>query len=112
MPLPDFQSIMRPLLAHLADGQPHTLSELHDRICQELGLTSDEVKQRTSSGKQTVMRNRVGWARTRLNKAELISISARGQVQITESGRQALSVCLDCADSRGREESGPIRIQF
>lgn len=98
MPIPDFQTIMRPLLAHLSDGLPHTISELHDKICQEFGLTPEEIAERISSGKQTVMRNRVGWARTYLNKAGLLQIPARGQAQLTERGRQALAECPDRVD--------------
>lgn len=98
MPIPDFQSIMRPLLTQLADGRPHTISELHDDICQEFGLTSEEIAERISSGKQTVMRNRVGWARTYLNKAGLLEIPARGQAQLTQRGRQALEECPDRVD--------------
>lgn len=42
------------------------------------------------SGRQTVINNRIGWARTYLNKAGLLSIPSKGLVQITERGREAL----------------------
>ncbi len=98
MPIPDFQSIMRPMLQHLSDGQQHSITELHDKISDDFGLTSEERKERINSGKQTVMRNRVGWARTYLNKAGLLEIPVKGHAQITERGRQALDECPDRVD--------------
>lgn len=64
MPIPDFQSVMRPLLAAVANGAPLALSELRDRIANEFQLSEEERSERLPSGKQTVINNRVGWART------------------------------------------------
>ncbi|WP_325918497.1 restriction endonuclease [Pseudomonas frederiksbergensis] len=97
MPIPDFQSVMRPILATVADHTPLALSELRERIANEFQLSEEERSERLPSGKQTVINNRVGWARTYLNKAGLLSIPAKGLVQITERGREALN-------------SGPARI--
>ncbi|KKA04614.1 restriction endonuclease [Pseudomonas ogarae] len=97
MPIPDFQSVMRPILATVADGTPLALSELRERIANEFQLSEEERSERLPSGKQTVINNRVGWARTYMNKAGLLSIPAKGLVQITERGREALN-------------SGPARI--
>ncbi|EIK54962.1 restriction endonuclease [Stutzerimonas stutzeri TS44] len=89
MPIPDFQSVMRPVLA-AANGEPLELSELRERIASEFQLNEEERNERLPSGKQTVINNRVGWARTYLNKAGLLSIPSKGLVQITERGREAL----------------------
>lgn len=86
MPIPDFQSVMRPILAAVADGVPLALGELRERIAGDFQLTEDERSERLPSGKQTVMNNRVGWGRTYLNKAGLLSIPTKGMVQITERG--------------------------
>lgn len=61
---------MRPMLAILADGHVHSIADIHDELCKKFGLTPDEIKTRTASGNQTIIRNRVGWARTFLNKAK------------------------------------------
>ncbi len=61
MPIPDFQEVMCPLLSYLADDKPHTLSELHDSVRDEFQLTNDDVNKRTNSGRQTILRNCVGW---------------------------------------------------
>ena len=91
MPIPDFQSVMRPILATVADGTPVALRDLRERIANEYQLSEDERSERLPSGKQTVINNRVGWARTYLNKAGLLSIPSKGMVQITERGREALN---------------------
>lgn len=91
MPIPDFQSVMRPVLNAVADGTPLGLSALRERIADEFQLSETERHERLPSGRQTVINNRVGWARTYLNKAGLLSIPAKGQVQITTRGLEALT---------------------
>lgn len=91
MPIPDFQSVMRPILATVADGTPLALSELRERITNAFQLNEQERNERLPSGKQTVIHNRVGWARTYLNKAGLLSIPAKGMVRITDRGREVLN---------------------
>ncbi|MET0050197.1 MAG: restriction endonuclease [Candidatus Thiodiazotropha sp.] len=95
MPIPDHQTIMRPLLALISDDKPHPISELDQRLTEHFNLTPDEIKQRIPSGRQTYMRNRLGWARTYLNKAGLLEIPARAEVKITALGQQAL---IDCPE--------------
>lgn len=98
MPIPDFQTLMRPLLAQLADGESRAVSTLHDALCTQFRLTPEDIKQRISSGTQTVMRNRVGWARTYLGKAGLLEIPQRSYAKITERGLQALRQCPERID--------------
>lgn len=90
MAIPDFQSVMRPVLAAVSSG-PLMLSEVRERVADEFQLSEDERNERLPSGKQTVINNRVGWARTYLNKAGLLSIPSKGLVQITERGREVLA---------------------
>ena len=91
MSIPDFQSVMRPVLATVQDGVPLRLNELRERIAEVFQLTEEERKERLPSGHQTVINNRVGWARTYLNKAGLLTIPSKGMVQITARGREALA---------------------
>ncbi|WP_167146899.1 restriction endonuclease [Pseudomonas sp. OTU750018] len=91
MAIPDFQSVMRPVLNAVADGTPLSLSALRERIADEFQLSEAERHERLPSGRQTVINNRVGWARTYLNKAGLLNIPTKGQVQITPRGLEALS---------------------
>lgn len=91
MAIPDFQSVMRPVLHAVGDGVPLPLSALRVRIADVFQLTEEERKERLPSGNQTVINNRVGWARTYLNKAGLLTIPSKGMVQITDRGREALA---------------------
>lgn len=91
MSIPDFQSVMRPVLEAVRDGVAIPLSALRECIADVLQLTEDERKERLPSGHQTVINNRVGWSRTYLNKAGLLTIPSKGMVQITDRGRQALA---------------------
>ena len=90
MAIPDFQSVMRPVLSTVQNGAPLPLNELRERVADQFQLSEDERKERLPSGHQTVINNRVGWARTYLNKAGLLCIPAKGMVQITARGRDAL----------------------
>src|SRR5690554_7849508 len=89
MAIPDFQSVMRPVLAAVSSG-PLMLSEVRERVADEFQLSEEERNERLPSGKQTVINNRVGWSRTYLNKAGLQCIPTKGMVQITERGREVL----------------------
>jgi len=91
MSIPDFQSVMRPVPEAVRDGVAIPLSVLRESIADVFQLTEEERKERLPSGHQTVINNRVGWARTYLNKAGLLTIPSKGMVQITARGREALA---------------------
>lgn len=90
MAIPDFQSLMRPALAMVADGLPISLKALREQVTEQFQLSEVERHEMLPSGRQTVINNRIGWARTYLNKAGLLSIPSKGLVQITERGREVL----------------------
>ncbi len=91
MRIPDFQTIMLPLLRHVGDGREHSIRELVAELAQEFMLTEEERNTLLPSGKQKVFYNRVGWARTYLAKAGLIEMSRRSYYRITERGKQVLA---------------------
>ena len=66
MPIPDYQSIMLPLLKLTSDGTEHTSPEVVEIIGNIFKLTDEEKNQMLPSGTQTIIENRVGWARTYL----------------------------------------------
>jgi len=45
MPIPDFQSLMLPLLKHFADGQDHANQEILDAMAGASNLTEEERAQ-------------------------------------------------------------------
>lgn len=84
---------MRPLL-HFIDIDRENESKLRDLINQiscHFGLSDEEKNELLPSGKQRMIDNRVGWARTYLLKAGLIDSPKRAHFVITERGKQALS---------------------
>jgi len=90
MPIPDFQSIMLPLLKFCADGEEHTNRETIDSLAEEFGLTDEEQKQLLPSGQQRVFDNRIAWARAHMKMALLIENTRRGVFRITERGKEVL----------------------
>ena len=91
MPVPDYQSLMLPLLEAVSDGQPHGLRDVREQIAQRLGLTEVDRAEMLPSGKQSVYDNRLGWAKTYIDKAGLLRSLKRGVYQISERGSDLLS---------------------
>ncbi len=100
MPIPDFQSLMRPLLLFVADGNAYAIRDGLDQLANEFSLTSEERKELLPSGRQEVFTNRVAWAKTHLRMAGLIEAPSRGVFQITDRGQQVLREHPDYLDLR------------
>ncbi len=90
MPIPDYQSLMLPLLKLLSNGQELSLREAIGILSEKFQLTDEEKKELLPSGLQPVIDNRVGWARTYLKKAGLVESTRRGYIIITHRGLEAL----------------------
>jgi restriction system protein len=90
MTIPDYQSLMLPLLTHLSDSREYSFRSLVDAIAADYKLKDSERRELLPSGGQFILDNRLGWARTYLKKAGLLSAPKRGTVQITERGLQVL----------------------
>lgn len=89
MPIPDYQTVMLPLLEFVARGETSAL-ELEAELARRFDLTDDERSQLLPSGKQRVFHNRVHWAKFYLQKAGLLESSRRGRFNITSTGREVL----------------------
>lgn len=98
MPVPDYQSLMLPLLKLIADGQVHHRRSVREELARQLQLGEAELAVLLPSGKQTVYHNRFGWAKTYLNKAGLLTHPSRGFVQITDQGKATLSAGVEAID--------------
>lgn len=90
MAIPDYQSLMRPLLAFAQDGGEKYIRAAFDVLAVEFDLSPEERQQMLPSGKQIIFENRVHWARTYLDKAGAIVRTRRSHFQITDRGRQLL----------------------
>lgn len=91
MAIPDYQSIMLPLLRLASDGNEHTLRAAVEELSEKFGLTEEERKELLPSGAQSTFTNRVSWARTYLNKAALLESTRRGYFRITPRGQEILA---------------------
>lgn len=90
MPIPDYQTIMLPLLKLLADRKEYLFKDVIALLGKQFKLTEDEMSELLPSGQSLLFANRVGWARTYLKKAGLLDAPKRGMVCITARGLQVL----------------------
>ena len=90
MSVPDYQSLMLPVLSACASNGEIRIGALVDRLAEQLGLTPEERAELLPSGKQTLFGNRVHWAKTYLNKSALIESTRRGYFKITARGQQVI----------------------
>src|SRR5438128_7907104 len=86
MPIPDFQTLMRPLLQHLSDGADHSNQETASVLADQFHLSEDERTQLLPSGKQSVFTNRVAWAKSHLKQAGVVESPRWGVYRITPRG--------------------------
>lgn len=84
--IPKYEEIMLPFLKYLEDRQEHGLSETHDALAEQFKLTDEELRELLPSGRQPVFRNRIGWARTYLKKAGLLTSPKRAHFKISDEG--------------------------
>lgn len=91
MAIPDYETVMLPLMQFVADGKDHTINEATNHLSDLFKLTLEEREQRIPSGQSSYIKNRTGWAKTYLKKAGLLSSPKRGVIQITDRGREVLS---------------------
>ena len=91
MAIPDYQTIMLPLLKFAGDGKEHTLRESVEKLADVFGLSEEEREVLLPSGQQTVFHNRVGWARTYMKKALLLDSPRRSYFIISKRGKEVLA---------------------
>ena len=90
MAVPDFQSLMLPLLRVAGDGEEHSLAEARDVLATEFKLTMTEQAELLPSGRQSRFANRVAWAKSYLQQAVLVHSPRRGHFQVSDRGRDVL----------------------
>ena len=89
--IPDYQSLMLPLLEISGDGNEHLLQNIIELLSTKYNLTPEQRSVLLPSGTQPIFDNRVGWAKTYLKKAGLIEYPKRGYFIITTRGKNVLS---------------------
>jgi restriction system protein len=91
MAIPDYETLMLPLLKIAGDGQEHRVSEVVDQLARYFKLTEEERQQFSPSDKETTFANRVHWAKTYLSQAGLLEATKRAHFRITDRGRAVLA---------------------
>jgi len=98
MAIPDFQSIMLPLLTQIGDRETHSMRGVTAVLADKFELTQEEIETLLPSGSQRRFHNRVGWARTYLKKAGLLSSPEKAHIAITSRGVEVLELNLKKID--------------
>ncbi len=96
MAIPDFQTLMRPVLEEVLQSQPTPIPPLFDTISNKFKL-SDEERNQTLNSNSTIyiIGNRIQWAVSYLYKAGLLDRPSRGVYAVSELGKQALKTHTD-----------------
>lgn len=91
MPIPQYQTYMRPVLKALADGNEHHVRQITEAVCNDFNFTDEQRNLKPASGKSTYVNGRIGWAKTYLVQAGLITQPRRAYCLISERGLQAFN---------------------
>lgn len=91
MAVPKYKDMYSAFLTCLADGKVHKIPEVREYIAKEMKVSPEARQELLPSGRQSVFANRVGWAKTYLQKAGLLSSPARGCYCLTETGKAVLA---------------------
>jgi len=98
MAVPDFQTLMLPVLRGYADGVLRPSTEVRTLVGQQLQLTTADLEEMLPSARQTRFANRVAWAHSYLKQAKLIESERRGVFRITARGEAVLQSGVDHVD--------------
>lgn len=90
MPIPDYQTLMLPVLAIAAGGETR-VPITAEKIADQFGLTEAEREEMLPSGKQRLLHNRIHWAKFYMTKAGLVESPKRGIFVASPTGRQLLA---------------------
>jgi restriction system protein len=112
MAIPDFQTIMLPLLRLAEDGSEHEVSAAAEDLAKFFGLSQDDWEELVPSGTQRKFSNRVTWAVSYLKHALLLEKVRRGRFRITENGRALLAKPPERITIRYLEERYPAFHDF
>ncbi len=97
MVIPDFQTLMLPVLRIAAEGEVR-ISDAVERLAKDFGLSTEARAHLLPSGRQTTFANRVHWAKSYLGKAGLVELTKRAHFRISDRGREVLASPPDRID--------------
>ena len=89
--VPKYNELMPYVIQALGDGNIHTIKELEAFCVDALQLSVEDRQKMLPSGQKTKLVNRLGWAKTYLQKAGLVVTPKRGNHQLTDLGKKAFA---------------------
>jgi len=89
--IPDYQSIMLPLLKFAGDKKEHSMIEAIESLASFYKLSEEELNEWLPSKKQKIFQNRVNWAKAYLKMSGLLENTKRSYFKITERGLETLA---------------------
>ena len=81
MAIPDYQTLMLPLLRFSADGNDHTTREAVEVLATEFQLTPAERSELLASGQQAIFNNRVRVGKLVPQEGEAIGVTTQRSVE-------------------------------
>lgn len=98
MPIPDFQTAMRPALVAIDNDKPKSKAQISDSAAAAMGVTDQERLPVIPNGRQELFINRVAWALTHTTRAGLLTHPQRGRYLFTKRGRKVVQEHPDRVD--------------
>ncbi|KAA8957418.1 restriction endonuclease [Mycobacterium sp.] len=98
MPIPDFQTLMRPVLVAIEGDEPKSHAQIRDLVAPTLNVSDEDRQVMLPSGKQAVFTNRVAWAITHMAQAGLLDRPQRGRYLLSDRGKTVLKEHPDRVD--------------
>ncbi|KAA3620287.1 MAG: restriction endonuclease [Flavobacterium sp.] len=112
MSIPKHFEIRVPALELLSQHDSMKLSDIVASLANHFHLTEEELKEIYPSGNGEIFYDRVSWALSYLNMADLLDKPKRGHYQINETGRKLLATPAkvnDYVNTKVSERERPIK---
>lgn len=100
MAVPKYDELMKPLLIAVQNGKEYKIKEIYAKLAQQLHLSAEDLAEMLPSGRQTVFKNRLGWAKTYLKKAGLLESPVHATIVITDAGKKVVADNPEKIDSK------------
>ena len=100
MAVPDYQTLMLPLVKHAATKNGETqIGAIVDDIARDFELSSDDLAALIPSGGQTLLMNRLHWAKSYMQRAGILESTRHGFFRVTPRGRELLEQRISRIDN-------------
>jgi restriction system protein len=90
MAIPDFQTLMLPLLELASDENEWSMQDARDQLARKFAVSEEEQNALLPSGRQSIFSNRVAWAKSYLTQAGVLESPRRGVFRLSDRGREVL----------------------